>query len=91
MYEKVSALEDTLSLLDSNLTQVFSVVGTEAETAQLSIRENLLNQTTNEMKTIEELSRPNEDVSTLQEYVVKAYDYNIQYKQLNMKFLKQQH
>ena len=46
---------------------MFSVVGTEAETAQLSIRENLLNQTTNEMKTIEELSRPNEDVSTLQE------------------------
>ena len=88
MYEKVSALEDTLSLLDSNLTQVFSVVGTEAETAQLSIRENLLNQTTNEMKTIEELSRPNEDVSTLQEYVVKAYDYNIQYKSAEYEIFK---
>lgn len=88
MYEKVSALEDTLSLLDSNLTQVFSVVGTEAETAQLSIRENLLNQTTNEMKTIEQLSRPNEDVSTLQEYVVKAYDYNIQYKSAEYEIFK---
>ena len=88
MYEKVSALEDTLSLLDSNLTQVFSVVGTDAETAQLSIRENLLNQTTNEMKTIEELSRPNEDVSTLQEYVVKAYDYNIQYKSAEYEIFK---
>ena len=88
MYEKVSALEDTLSLLDSNLTQVFSVVGTEAETAQLSISENLLNQTTNEMKTIEELSRPNEDVSTLQEYVVKAYDYNIQYKSAEYEIFK---
>lgn len=88
MYEKVSALEDTLSLLDSNLTQVFSVVGTDAETAQLSIRENLLNQTTNEMKTIEELSRPNEDVSTLQEYVVKAYDYNIQYKAAEYEIFK---
>lgn len=88
MYEKVSALEDTLSLLDSNLTQVFSVVGTDAETAQLSIRENLLNQTTNEMKTIEQLSRPNEDVSTLQEYVVKAYDYNIQYKSAEYEIFK---
>ena len=88
MYEKVSALEDTLSLLDSNLTQVFSVVGTEAETAQLSIRENLLNQTTNEMKTIQQLSRPNEDVSTLQEYVVKAYDYNIQYKSAEYEIFK---
>ncbi len=80
MYEKVTALEDTLSLLDSNLTQVYSVVGTDAEAAQLSIRENLLNQTTNEMNTIESLSRPTEEVGTLQEYVVKAYDYNIQYK-----------
>lgn len=88
MYEKVSALEDTLSLLDSNLTQVFSVVGTDAETAQLSIRENLLNQTTNEMKTIEQLSRPNEDVSTLQDYVVKAYDYNIQYKSAEYEIFK---
>ena len=88
MYEKVSALEDTLSLLDSNLTQVFSVVGTDAETAQLSIRENLLNQTTNEMKTIQQLSRPNEDVSTLQEYVVKAYDYNIQYKSAEYEIFK---
>mgnify|MGYP006920109142 CR=1 FL=1 len=42
MYEKVKALEDTISLLDSNLTQVYSVAGTEAETAQLSIRHNLL-------------------------------------------------
>lgn len=80
MYEKVTALEDTISLLDSNLTQVYSVVGTDAEAAQLSIRENLLNQTTNEMNTIEALLRPTEEVATLQEYVVKAYDYNIQYK-----------
>lgn len=80
MYEKVAALEDTISLLDSNLTQVYSVVGTDAEAAQLSIRENLLNQTTNEMNTIEALLRPTEEVATLQEYVVKAYDYNIQYK-----------
>lgn len=80
MYEKVTALEDTISLLDSNLTQVYSVVGTDAEAAQLSIRENLLNQTTNEMNTIEALPRPTEEVATLQEYVVKAYDYNIQYK-----------
>lgn len=80
MYEKVTALEDTISLLDSNLTQVYSVVGTDAEAAQLSIRENLLNQTTNEMNTIEALLRPTEEVATLQDYVVKAYDYNIQYK-----------
>lgn len=80
MYEKVTTLEDTISLLDSNLTQVYSVVGTDAEAAQLSIRENLLNQTTNEMNTIEALLRPTEEVATLQEYVVKAYDYNIQYK-----------
>ena len=80
MYEKVTALEDTISLLDSNLTQVYSVVGTDAEAAQLSIRENLLNQTTNEMNTIEALLRPTEEVATLQEYVVNAYDYNIQYK-----------
>lgn len=80
MYEKVTALEDTISLLDSNLTQVYSVVGTDAEAAQLSIRENLLNQTTNEMNTIEALPRPTEEVATLQEYVVNAYDYNIQYK-----------
>lgn len=80
MYEKVTALEDTISLLDSNLTQVYSVVGTDAEAAQLSIRENFLNQTTNEMNTIEALLRPTEEVATLQDYVVKAYDYNIQYK-----------
>ncbi len=80
MYEKVTALEDTISLLDSNLTQVYSVVGTDTEAAQLSIRENLLNQTTNEMNTIEALPRPTEEVATLQEYVVNAYDYNIQYK-----------
>ena len=60
MYEKVKALEDTISLLDSNLTQVYSVAGTEAETAQLSIRHNLLKQTTNEMNAIESLKRPNE-------------------------------
>lgn len=88
MYEKVTALEDTLSLLDSNLTQVFSDIGTDAETAQLSIRENLLNQTTNEMNTIEALSRPNEEVSTLQDYVVKAYDYNIQYKSAEYEIFK---
>lgn len=80
MYEKVQALEDTVSLLDSNLTQVYSVSGTEAETAQLSIRDNLLKQTTNEMNAIEALKRPNEEVATLQDYVVKAYHYNIEYK-----------
>ena len=80
MYEKVKALEDTISLLDSNLTQVYSVVGTEAETAQLSIRHNLLKQTTNEMNAIESLKRPNEEVATLQDYVVKAYHYNVEYK-----------
>lgn len=80
MYEKVQALEDTVSLLDSNLTQVYSVVGTQAEAAQLSIRDNLLKQTTNEMNAIEALQRPTEDVTTLQDYVVKAYHYNIQYK-----------
>lgn len=80
MYEKVQALEETVSLLDSNLTQVYSVAGTESETAQLSIRDNLLAQTTNEMNTIESLQRPTENVATLQDYVVKAYYYNIQYK-----------
>ena len=68
MYEKVKALE------------VYSVAGTEAETAQLSIRHNLLKQTTNEMNAIESLKRPNEEVATLQDYVVKAYHYNVEYK-----------
>ncbi|MBQ1787114.1 MAG: hypothetical protein II005_10405, partial [Turicibacter sp.] len=45
MYQKVTALEDTLSLLDSNLTQVTSVAGTDDEAGQLSIRNNLLQQT----------------------------------------------
>ena len=80
MYEKVKALEDTISLLDSNLTQVYSVTGTDEEAAQLSIRKNLIKQTTSEMEAIEKLSTPTEEVDKLHDYVVKAYEYNIDYK-----------
>ncbi|MDE5977828.1 MAG: hypothetical protein K2G70_05130 [Turicibacter sp.] len=80
MYEKVQALKETISLLDSNLTQVYAATGTEAEVANLSIRENLLKQTTNEMNSIESLSLPTEEVATLQDYVAKAYYYSIEYK-----------
>ena len=79
MYEKVKALEDTISLLDSNLTQVYSVTGTDEEAAQLSIRKNLIKQTTSEMEAIEKLSTPTEEVDKLHDYVVKAYEYNIDY------------
>lgn len=88
MYEKVTALEDTISLLDSNLTQVYSSTGTDAEVAQLSIRDNLLKQTSNEMTSIEELTRPTEEVATLQDYVVKAYHYNIEYKTAEYEIFK---
>lgn len=88
MYEKVTALEDTISLLDSNLTQVYSSTGTDAEVAQLSIRDNLLKQTSNEMNSIEELTRPTEEVATLQDYVVKAYHYNIEYKTAEYEIFK---
>ncbi|MCI9350682.1 MAG: hypothetical protein HFE54_01940 [Turicibacter sp.] len=80
MYEKVKALEDTISLLDSNLTQVYSVTGTDEEAAQLSIRKNLIKQTTSEMEAIEKLLTPTEEVDKLHDYVVKAYEYNIDYK-----------
>ncbi len=88
MYEKVTALEDTISLLDSNLTQVYSSTGTDAEAAQLSIRDNLLKQTSNEMNLIEALTRPTEEVATLQDYVVKAYHYNIEYKTAEYEIFK---
>jgi len=88
MYEKVTALEDTLSLLDSNLTQVTSVAGTDDEAGQLSIRNNLLQQTSDEMEKIEALTRPNEEVTNLHDYVVKAYNYNIQYKTAESQIVK---
>lgn len=80
MYEKVKALEDTISLLDSNLTQVYSVAGTEEEAAQLTLRQNLIKQTSGEMEAIEKLSTPTEEVDKLHDYVIKAYEYNIDYK-----------
>ena len=80
MYEKVKALEDTISLLDSNLTQVYSVTGTYQEDDKISIRKNLIKQTTSEREAIEKLSTPTEEVDKLHDYVVKAYEYNIDYK-----------
>ena len=88
MYQKVTALEDTLSLLDSNLTQVTSVAGTDDEAGQLSIRNNLLQQTSNEMEKIEALNRPTEEVMNLHDYVVKAYNYNILYKTAESQIVK---
>ena len=88
MYEKVTALEDTLSLLDSNLTQVTSVAGTDDEAGQLSIRNSLLQQTSDEMEKIEALTRPNEEVTNLHDYVVKAYNYNILYKTAESQIVK---
>lgn len=90
MYEKVIALEDTLSLLDSNLTQVTSVAGTDDEAGQLSIRNNLLQQTSNEMEKIETLTLPTEEVTTLHDYVVNAYNYNILYKTAESQIVKAQ-
>ena len=88
MYQKVTALEDTLSLLDSNLTQVTSVAGTDDEAGQLSIRNNLLQQTSDEMEKIEALILPNDEVTNLHDYVVKAYDYNILYKTAESQIVK---
>lgn len=81
MYTKVTALEDTIALLDSNLSQIFSVIGTDDESSYQGIRESLFKQMTNESTLIENLLLPNTEVKNLQQYVIDAYKYTVEAKQ----------
>lgn len=81
MYTKVTALEDTVALLDSNLSQIFSVIGTDDESSYQGIRESLFKQMTNESTLIENLLLPNTEVENLQQYVIDAYKYTVEAKQ----------
>lgn len=81
MYQKVVALEDTVALLDSNLSQLFAVSNTEETTGYKTIRENLFAQAANELNTMGLLTLPNSEVETLHSYVQKAYQYTIKAKQ----------
>lgn len=81
MYKKIVALEDTVALLDSNLSQLFAVSTSEDTSGYQSIRQNLFNQATNEMAMMATLSLPNTEVKTLHDYVQKAYQYTIKSKQ----------
>ncbi|MTL67464.1 hypothetical protein GMA83_09145, partial [Turicibacter sanguinis] len=81
MYKKIVALEDTIALLDSNLSQLFAVSTSEDTSGYQSIRQNLFDQATNEMDNMATLTLPNTEVKTLHDYVQKAYQYTIKSKQ----------
>ena len=66
------ALEDTIALLDSNLSQLFAVSTSEDTSGYQSIRQNLFDQATNEMDNMATLTLPNTEVKTLHDYVQKA-------------------
>ena len=74
MYERVRSLEDTLSLLNTNLTQVISE---SDESLHSEIRQNLLAQAQQEKALLSTLSLPNDEVKDLHNYVVLSYNYNI--------------
>lgn len=80
MYTKVTALEDTVALLDSNLSQIFSVIGTDDESSYQGIRESLFQQMVNESTLINNLLLPNTEVENLQQYVIDAYTYTVEAK-----------
>lgn len=81
MYNKIVALEDTMALLDSNLSQLFAVNHSEDTSGYQTIRQSLFAQATKEMNAIALLTLPNTEVETLHDYVQKAYDYTIKTKQ----------
>ena len=81
MYKKIVVLEDTIALLDSNLSQLFAVSTSEDTSGYQSIRQNLFDQATNEMDNMATLTLPNTEVKTLHDYVQKAYQYTIKSKQ----------
>jgi len=78
MYEKVRSLEDTLSLLNINLTQIISNL--EDASSQLDIRQNLLSQAQVEKEYISSLVPFNEEVTNLHTYVTLSYLYNLEDK-----------
>ena len=88
MHTKVKALEDTIALVDSNLSQIFSVLGTDEEAAYLGIRETLFQQMSNEAKEIETLTLPTNELKELQQYVTLAYNYTVEAKKAEYNIYK---
>lgn len=88
MHTKVTALEDTIALVDSNLSQIFSVLGTDEEAAYLGIRETLFQQMNNEATSIEALTLPTNEVENLQQYVTLAYTYTVDAKKAEYEIYK---
>lgn len=81
MHKKIVALEDTMSLLDSNLSQLFAVSSTEDSSGYQSIRQSLFDKATDEMELMGTLTLPNTEVQNLHDYVQKAYQYTITAKE----------
>lgn len=88
MHTKVTALEDTIALVDSNLSQIFSVLGTDEEAAYLGIRETLFQQMSNEATEIKALTLPTSEVENLQQYVTLAYSYTVDAKKAEYNIYK---
>lgn len=77
MYESISSLEKTLSLLDTNLKQIFSIFETGDYSAELAVRQKLLDEVADHKESLTFMLPFNDVVRNLHHYVIQAYTYNL--------------
>jgi len=78
MYENVRSLEDTLSLLNINLSQIIESEG--EDDSLYVIRQGLVTQTQTEKEMIKNATPISEELEDLHTYVIQSYFYNLEDK-----------
>ena len=78
MYESIKSLEDTLSLLNINLSQI--IEKEDGDDALQAIRQGLTIQTQSEKEIIKNTTPISEELENLHHYVVQSYLFNLEDK-----------